>query len=234
MCKLWYGSAATPLDYYTTWAFHRRRCSTIESHEMPQMASLDPERGQRAYCAFGANTGQCGQVGQSSGPRRRFPTDPSPSKRPSSVTFAWSSPRDLFNLDGILSTERPGRLRLVRSGVPRAAPIAGLPPIHAQGIGGLMDAALRPPRATRRPEPPARSRSAGDAGRERPSRILKISFSRCGPMCRRDPQRATACLRMAVLNRDCKGADRQIRRRPVGCKMIETKLERPACPCDER
>jgi glucose/arabinose dehydrogenase len=45
---------------------------------------------------------------------------------------------------GILITERPGRLRLVRNGVLQAAPIAGLPPIYAQGLGGLMDIALHP------------------------------------------------------------------------------------------
>ena len=45
---------------------------------------------------------------------------------------------------GILVTERPGRLRLVRNGVLQAEPIAGLPPIYAKGIGGLMDIALHP------------------------------------------------------------------------------------------
>jgi glucose/arabinose dehydrogenase len=45
---------------------------------------------------------------------------------------------------GILITERPGRLRLVRNGKLDAAPIAGLPPIYARGIGGLMDIALHP------------------------------------------------------------------------------------------
>jgi aldose sugar dehydrogenase len=45
---------------------------------------------------------------------------------------------------GILVTERPGRLRLVRNGVLQPDPIAGLPPIYAKGIGGLMDIALHP------------------------------------------------------------------------------------------
>jgi aldose sugar dehydrogenase len=45
---------------------------------------------------------------------------------------------------GILITERPGRLRLVRNGVLQAESVSGLPPIHAQGIGGLMDVALHP------------------------------------------------------------------------------------------
>ncbi|MBV9770298.1 MAG: PQQ-dependent sugar dehydrogenase, partial [Bryobacterales bacterium] len=45
---------------------------------------------------------------------------------------------------GILVTERPGRLRLIRNGALQAEPIAGLPPIYAKGIGGLMDIALHP------------------------------------------------------------------------------------------
>lgn len=45
---------------------------------------------------------------------------------------------------GILVTERPGRLRLVRNGVLREEPIAGLPPIYARVLGGLMDIALHP------------------------------------------------------------------------------------------
>jgi aldose sugar dehydrogenase len=50
-----------------------------------------------------------------------------------------------FLPDGdILVTERPGRLRLVHHGVLQPEPIAGLPPIYARGIGGLMDIALDP------------------------------------------------------------------------------------------
>jgi glucose/arabinose dehydrogenase len=40
-------------------------------------------------------------------------------------------------------TERPGRLRAIREGVP-AEPVAGLPPMLAEGQGGLMDVALDP------------------------------------------------------------------------------------------
>lgn len=43
-----------------------------------------------------------------------------------------------------LVTERPGRLRLVRNGRLDPRPIAGLPPILAQGQGGLLDLALHP------------------------------------------------------------------------------------------
>lgn len=45
---------------------------------------------------------------------------------------------------GILITERPGRLRLVRNGMLQAEPVMGLPPIYSKGIGGLMDIALHP------------------------------------------------------------------------------------------
>lgn len=45
---------------------------------------------------------------------------------------------------GILVTERPGRLRIVRDGVLDSNPIAGVPQVQAQGLAGLMDIALHP------------------------------------------------------------------------------------------
>jgi glucose/arabinose dehydrogenase len=45
---------------------------------------------------------------------------------------------------GILISERGGRLRLVRNGVLDPTPVAGLPPIQAQGLAGLMDVQLHP------------------------------------------------------------------------------------------
>ncbi|HXP87743.1 MAG TPA: PQQ-dependent sugar dehydrogenase [Bryobacteraceae bacterium] len=45
---------------------------------------------------------------------------------------------------GILVTERPGRLRIVRNGALDPKPVAGLPQIQAQGLAGLMDLALHP------------------------------------------------------------------------------------------
>jgi len=45
---------------------------------------------------------------------------------------------------GILVTERPGRLRLVRDGVLDPNPVAGVPQVRAQGLAGLMDVALHP------------------------------------------------------------------------------------------
>jgi aldose sugar dehydrogenase len=46
--------------------------------------------------------------------------------------------------EGILVTERPGRLRLVRDGRLVPEPIAGLPAIRGEGEGGLLDVALHP------------------------------------------------------------------------------------------
>ncbi len=45
---------------------------------------------------------------------------------------------------GMLVTERPGRLRLVRDGRLDPEPIGGLPAIAATGQGGLLDVALHP------------------------------------------------------------------------------------------
>src|SRR5262245_49754159 len=45
---------------------------------------------------------------------------------------------------GILVTERPGRLRMVRNSVLDPKPVAGLPAVQAQGLAGLMDLALHP------------------------------------------------------------------------------------------
>jgi len=44
----------------------------------------------------------------------------------------------------MLITERSGRLRLVRNGILRMAPIEGVPEVLAQGQGGLFDVVLHP------------------------------------------------------------------------------------------
>jgi aldose sugar dehydrogenase len=51
---------------------------------------------------------------------------------------------------GMLVTERPGRLRLIRDGQLQPEPIAGVPTVHARGQGGLLDVALHPDFATNR------------------------------------------------------------------------------------
>jgi glucose/arabinose dehydrogenase len=45
---------------------------------------------------------------------------------------------------GLLVTERPGRLRIVRDGVLDPRPVAGVPTVRAMGLSGLMDVALHP------------------------------------------------------------------------------------------
>jgi len=51
---------------------------------------------------------------------------------------------------GMLITERPGRLRLVRNGVLDPAPVEGLPPLNNVGLGGLHDIVLHPDFANNR------------------------------------------------------------------------------------
>lgn len=52
--------------------------------------------------------------------------------------------------EGILITERPGRLRRVRNGQLESQPIAGVPQVRASGQGGLLDVVLHPEFATNR------------------------------------------------------------------------------------
>ncbi len=50
-----------------------------------------------------------------------------------------------FLPDGrLLVTERPGRLRVVGRDGKLSAPVRGLPPVHAEGQGGLLDVVLDP------------------------------------------------------------------------------------------
>jgi glucose/arabinose dehydrogenase len=51
----------------------------------------------------------------------------------------------VFLPDGaMLVTERPGQLRILRDGKLDPKPIANIPAVHAQGLGGLMGLALHP------------------------------------------------------------------------------------------
>lgn len=50
----------------------------------------------------------------------------------------------------ILVTEKPGRLRLIRNGRLLPDPVQGVPRVHAQGQGGLLDVVLHPNFATNR------------------------------------------------------------------------------------
>lgn len=65
---------------------------------------------------------------------------------------------------GMLVTERPGRLRVIRGGVLDPKPIEGLPTMLAAGIAGLTDIVLDPEFATNRTLYLAYSKSHPDAG----------------------------------------------------------------------
>jgi glucose/arabinose dehydrogenase len=66
--------------------------------------------------------------------------------RVSVVTRGLSHPWAIAFLPdgGLLITERPGRLRIVRDGVLDPQPIAAVPQVRTDGNGGLMDVALHP------------------------------------------------------------------------------------------
>ena len=58
------------------------------------------------------------------------------------LSHPWSM---VFLPDGsLLVTERPGRLRVIRSGMLDPTPVAGVPRARTDGNGGLMDIALHP------------------------------------------------------------------------------------------
>jgi len=66
--------------------------------------------------------------------------------RVSVITRGLSHPWGIAFLPdgGMLVTERPGRLRVIRHGALDQQPIAGVPHVRTDGNGGLMDVALHP------------------------------------------------------------------------------------------
>lgn len=58
------------------------------------------------------------------------------------LEIPWSI--DFIGQDMALITERPGRLRMVNSGVLQANPVQGTPEVLHEGQGGLMDVAIDP------------------------------------------------------------------------------------------
>jgi glucose/arabinose dehydrogenase len=85
---------------------------------------------------------------QAQGPAHRSPNPTSTAGVVVAENFATGlvQPWGLEPLpDGrFLVTERPGRLRLVSATGQLSAPLAGVPPVYAQGQGGLLDVALDP------------------------------------------------------------------------------------------
>ena len=77
---------------------------------------------------------------------RIFDTAEQPQVRMVVLTRGLEHPWGLAFLPdgGLLVTERPGRLRLIRDGVLDPAPVSGVPEVHAVGLAGLMDVALHP------------------------------------------------------------------------------------------
>jgi glucose/arabinose dehydrogenase len=75
-----------------------------------------------------------------------FDTAEVPKIRVTVVARGLSHPWSLAFLPdgGLLITERPGRIRVLRHGALDPTPIAGVPPVRTDGNGGLMDIALHP------------------------------------------------------------------------------------------
>jgi glucose/arabinose dehydrogenase len=75
-----------------------------------------------------------------------FDTAEHPKIRVSVVTKGLSHPWAIAFLPdgGMLVTERPGRLRIIRGGQLDPTPVSGVPPVRTDGNGGLMDVALHP------------------------------------------------------------------------------------------
>lgn len=68
------------------------------------------------------------------------------------VADGFVNPWSIAFLPGgdILVTERPGRLRIIRNGRLLASPVPGVPPVLAQGQGGLLDVVPHPNFASNR------------------------------------------------------------------------------------
>ena len=91
---------------------------------------------------------QCQAQVPQAGPSQRSPTPGSVAGKVGVETVAGglAHPWALaFLPDGrILVTERPGRLRVVGRDGKLSAPLGGVPKVHAEGQGGLLDVALDP------------------------------------------------------------------------------------------
>jgi glucose/arabinose dehydrogenase len=84
--------------------------------------------------------------GQAPAPRSPTPAPTNPPARVETVARGLEHPWGLaFLPDGrMLVTERPGRVRIVGLDGRVSRPLAGVPPVAAQGQGGLLDVALDP------------------------------------------------------------------------------------------
>jgi len=75
-----------------------------------------------------------------------FQSDGGPAYRVVTAVTGLQDPWSMAFLPdgGMLVTERPGRLRLVRNGVLQPEPVAGIPAVRYLGQGGLLDVVLHP------------------------------------------------------------------------------------------
>ena len=86
-----------------------------------------------------------------------------------------------FLPDGrLLVTERPGRLRLVRPDGNISAPLAGVPPVFAQGQGGLLDVALGPDFAANRTVYLTYAEPAADDAARAGTAVLRARLTEAG------------------------------------------------------
>ena len=76
----------------------------------------------------------------------KAPEAPSSDIKVETVASGLAEPWGLQFLpdDRMLVTERPGRLRIVSMDGKKSKPVSGLPKVHAQGQGGLLDVRLAP------------------------------------------------------------------------------------------
>ncbi|HET6466998.1 MAG TPA: PQQ-dependent sugar dehydrogenase [Geminicoccaceae bacterium] len=112
------------------------------------MSPSNPIRGRLGLLAAAAILVSCGSAPAVTAPApdQVFETEAA-SFRVSEVVGGLEHPWSVAFLPdgGMLITERPGRLRLVDAdGKLREAPVAGVPEVHAQGQGGLLDVILDP------------------------------------------------------------------------------------------
>lgn len=115
------------------------------------LAACDPSRGSAAPNAPPADTTETGtDAGQVLADRSPTPASTAGVVRAETWANGLVNPWALaFLPDGrALVTERPGRLRLVALNGSLSAPLSGVPAVHAEGQGGLLDVALDPDFAT--------------------------------------------------------------------------------------
>jgi glucose/arabinose dehydrogenase len=140
------------------------RCSTLVVISLALFSANTPGRAQQAARQVDGR-GQAADVGPAQGTDRTA-TAPPPIIWPSpplpdgpiildtaiqhqirlTMTKGLNQPWSMAFLPGgsMLVTERPGCLRIVRDGVLQPDHVAGVPPVQATGLDGLMDIALHP------------------------------------------------------------------------------------------